>query len=291
MGGTSRPGRRSKVANLRPSSPPDEFSALVRGLFDALAPALLKGGITAHQISDIAKDAILRAAAVGAQMSTGRVNQSKVAAATGLTRAEIRRRLASPTACKTLPPRALDRSSRVVAGWGRDPVFLDSRGRPRPLSLDDQIKGFPALVRRHSGDVPARAILETLKERNAVSVRGGEVRLRANGPIARAATRSALADVTPYIGGVLSHAATPASRLVYADQLRLQVDSEKRELIVTERIVELLSAATAVLQALPDARKVSAGSVPTRALHLALTLVSGISERAPTTNEKSRKRS
>ena len=291
MGGTTRLGSDAKVANRQISSSKDDFSAQVKGLFDALAPALLKGGVTAHQISEFAKEAILRAAIANAQMSTGRTNHSRVAAVTGLTRAEIRKRLSQPGATKKLPARALDRSSRVISGWRRDPAFLNSRGRPRPLALDDQVKGFPALVRRHSGDVPPRAILETLKERSAISVKRGEVRLRPTSSVERAAAHSALADVTPYVGVVLGHAASSASRLVYASQLKLLVDSDKRELFVTERVVEVLSAAIAVLQALPDANHTAHKLPPTRALQLAVTLVSGISEQAAPKNEKGRKRS
>lgn len=122
-----------------------------------------------------------------------------------------------------------------------------------------------------------------------MSVRDGEVRLKAKSLIGNSAHRSALADVTPYIGSVLKEATAPSARLTYAHQLCLRVDSEKRELIVTERVVELLSAAIAVLQALPEARATSTNARSSRTLHLAMTLVTGTAEKAAERNEKSKR--
>jgi Family of unknown function (DUF6502) len=66
-----------------------------------------------------------------------------------------------------------NRAARVLTGWARDPDFQGLDGEPLDLALDGEI-GFAALVRRHSGDMPARAVLDEL-------VRVGAVRGRMDG--------------------------------------------------------------------------------------------------------------
>ncbi len=57
----------------------------------------------------------------------------------------------------------------MLTGWVRDSDFSDPRAGPRKLHIEGQW-GFAELVRRYSGDMPARAILDEL-------VRVGAVRL------------------------------------------------------------------------------------------------------------------
>ena len=57
---------------------------------------------------------------------------------------------------------------------GADADFLDSDGEPRALPADGD-SSFAALVKRHSGDMPARAVLDELRARG----RGASARRRA----------------------------------------------------------------------------------------------------------------
>jgi hypothetical protein len=65
----------------------------------------------------------------------------------------------------------------VLTAWTRDPDFLDAAGEPRALEPQDGDAGFAALVKRHSGDVPVRAVLDEL-------LRVGAVRRRDDGRLA-----------------------------------------------------------------------------------------------------------
>jgi len=62
----------------------------------------------------------------------------------------------------------------VLTAWTRDPDFTDARGEPQALDTQDTASGFAQLDRRHSGDVPVRAVLDEL-------VRVGAVRRREDG--------------------------------------------------------------------------------------------------------------
>lgn len=131
-------------------------------LLDELAIALLPRGITPNRFSDLARDAFVRAAAGKSRLRNGKVNQSKIAALTGLPRKEIRRIL-DYTAASLVPDRATNMpSTRVVHGWLTDRRFLTQKGKPKSLSIGGEKCGFERLVRDYGGDVSPRAVLEEL---------------------------------------------------------------------------------------------------------------------------------
>jgi hypothetical protein len=69
-----------------------------------------------------------------------------------------------------------------MTGWLQDPDFTDALGTPRPLALDEGSPSFAALVRRYSGDMPMRAVLDELLRVGAVQrLDDGHVQLAARG--------------------------------------------------------------------------------------------------------------
>jgi hypothetical protein len=71
-----------------------------------------------------------------------------------------------------------NRAARVVTGWVRDEAFSDGQGNPAVLSGEGTGATFPTLVRRFSGDVPARAVLDELLRNGLVErLADGKVRL------------------------------------------------------------------------------------------------------------------
>jgi len=78
-----------------------------------------------------------------------------------------------------------NRAARVLTAWVREPDFHDSTGQPRPLEVDGE-QGFAALVRRHSGDMPTRAVLDELLRVGAVERQAdGRIALLARGYVPR----------------------------------------------------------------------------------------------------------
>ena len=239
-----------------------------------MAPVLVENGITAHQINEMAKDALVSEASARARMASGRVNHSKVAALTGLTRSEIRRRLLPDIDRSQMPSRALDRSARAVAGWLRDPAFHDAHGKPKPLAIRGSTLSFVDLVRRHSGDVPPRAVLETLKSRGIASINKGYVRLKHARLGTTRADISAFLESAPYASGLLRSASMPGSRLDYAHQLSLYPENATHELILTDRAVAILATAISALSVYPEAKKIRDSVSLGRRLAITVTLVS-----------------
>ena len=71
-----------------------------------------------------------------------------------------------------------NRAARVLTGWVRDADFADAAGDPRPLDAEGE-RGFAGLVRRYSGDMPVRAVLDELLRVGAVQrMADGRIELR-----------------------------------------------------------------------------------------------------------------
>jgi Family of unknown function (DUF6502) len=103
----------------------------------------------------------VRAAASRARLGNSRINQSAVAAITGLTRPQVRSLLRPQ-----LPTSGLPQASRVdqlIVGWTTDPLFATSNGRGRVLSLGRGRHSFAALVKKYGADITPRALLSELK--------------------------------------------------------------------------------------------------------------------------------
>lgn len=104
---------------------------------------------------------------------------SRASILSGLTRKEVQRLVAAPLEGDLDGGERYNRAARVLTGWVRDTDFLDEAGNPKPLALDGE-PSFASLVRRHSGDMPARAVLDELERVGAVRRRDdGQVELHA----------------------------------------------------------------------------------------------------------------
>ena len=62
---------------------------------------------------------------------------------------------------------AHNRASRVIKGWISDDDFTERDGEARVLPFDGE-KSFTELVKRYSGDAPARAVLDELERVGAI---------------------------------------------------------------------------------------------------------------------------
>ena len=73
-----------------------------------------------------------------------------------------------------------NRGARVIAGWVRDKEFHDKAGDPLALPAEGKSASFGVLVRRYSGDMPIRAMLDEFLRVGAVrKTKDGRIRLQA----------------------------------------------------------------------------------------------------------------
>lgn len=140
--------------------------SLTYRLVKRLASVLLPLGVSFEQFAAAAKTGFVEAAAENIGHRNGRVSKSKIAVLTGLPRAEVARlRLQAHRIDQSVVPN--QRAERVMHGWYTDSAFLDTSGVPLCLTNPGS---FSSLVRRYSGDIPTRALLDELIAAGMVSV-------------------------------------------------------------------------------------------------------------------------
>jgi hypothetical protein len=99
-----------------------------------------------------------------------------------LTRKEVQRLLAQPRDTNAAATEEYHRATRVITGWIRDPDFGDGKGHPFPLRMEGKRASFSELVKRYSGDIPVRAMLDELLRVGAVKqLKDGRICLRSRG--------------------------------------------------------------------------------------------------------------
>lgn len=211
---------------------------VVQSLLTELACALLRRGLTPKRFTELARLAFVQAAAQGSKLRNGRVNQSRVAAQTGLSRAEVSRLLRRDS----VPMRQSSRPApveRVVNGWRTDRVFTDKQGQPRRLRISGATRTFAGLVKKYAGDVPHRALLEELRRLRAIRDDGVCVQLNASRDLRTRHDFSFLSPVLPVLVDCLRIVTGAASSRPSSSIFRLTIpiDDEASLGIVRERSV------------------------------------------------------
>jgi hypothetical protein len=135
---------------------------------------LVAAGITNSQFIRITRQALFRAASGSARFSNSRLNQSAVAAMTGLTRAQVRE-LAQVN--RTTARRKPDYLEKLINAWNTDPAFASTTCIPRRLSTGGKHSGFSKLVRKYGGDISTRSILREMIRHELATVKGKYVQL------------------------------------------------------------------------------------------------------------------
>ena len=140
----------------------------IRFMMKPLVRLLINQGVTHSEFSEAMKDVYVETA-IRHFSDDSKVNKSRIAILTGMTRKEV----------KNVIDRALahdqgreskSRPERVLTGWHHDPEFQGPYGLPLdlPYDADPGSISFVTLVKRYSGDMSPRAMLDEL-------LRGGSV--------------------------------------------------------------------------------------------------------------------
>jgi hypothetical protein len=158
--------------------------AAIRKLLVPLIRILLRNGMSANSFYDLLKQAYVRVAKDEFGTGGKKATISRIAILTGLTRKEVQAILELPSGPEDRYEEEYNRAARVVTGWLRDPHFGDGRGHPSPLRMEGQRTSFSTLVKRYSGDIPVRAMLDELVRVGAVKrLKDGRVGLVGRGYI------------------------------------------------------------------------------------------------------------
>lgn len=142
----------------------------LRMLLKPLVRLLISQGITHGDFTEAAKDVYVEVSL--RQKSNERINKSRIAILTGLTRKEVANVISRAINAET-QTREFSRPSKVLSGWHNDPEYTGPYGVPLDIVYDTPTSSgdapsFVHLVRTYSGDMPAKGMLEELIRVGAV---------------------------------------------------------------------------------------------------------------------------
>lgn len=152
--------------------------AAVLTLLRPLCRLLLRHHVPYSAFEELAKHTYVQVALEDFGIPGKKSTLSRASILTGLTRKDVTRLAAEPAPERAAADEGYNRAARVLTAWARDPDFHGPDGQPKVLEVQDGDTSFFALVRRHSGDMPARAVLDEL-------LRVGAVREREDGRLER----------------------------------------------------------------------------------------------------------
>ena len=227
------------------------YSATLR-ILNALVKVLLRHGVSFHTFSDLAKQAYVDVAREDFALPGRKPSISRVSVLTGLTRKDVQRLLSATTATDVAASENHNRAARVVAGWVRDKELSGAEGTLPALPFEGKVS-FSEVVRRYSGDVPPRAVLDELKRVGTVEQDDeGNIRLLARVYIPRHSDLGKLAimgsDVSFLIDTIDHNIQEPDTprfqRKVMYDNLPLAAVAELRPLAArhAQEVIEALDA-------------------------------------------------
>lgn len=147
--------------------PQQAINRAIAQLLRPLFRMLLRSGISYGAFDELAKRTFIDVALRDFGIAGKKPSISRASILSGLTRKEVQRLVAEPIEGDPEIGERYNRAARVLTGWVRDLEFLDATGEPRVLEADGEAS-FAALVRRYSGDMPARAVLDELVHVGAV---------------------------------------------------------------------------------------------------------------------------
>jgi Family of unknown function (DUF6502) len=150
--------------------PRHALNTAIARLLRPLFRLLLRHSVSFGAFEELAKRTYVEVALEDFGIPGKKPSISRASILSGMTRKEVQRLMAERSKDAGDDGERYNRAARVVAGWVRDVDFLDANGEPRPLGADGE-SSFAALVKRHSGDMPARAVLDELLRVGAVQQR------------------------------------------------------------------------------------------------------------------------
>jgi|CXWL01.1.fsa_nt_gi hypothetical protein len=158
------------------------LATAVHTLLCPLVRILLRNGVSFKAFSEMAKQAYVEVAQKDFALPARKQTTSRLSILTGLTRKEVQQILSRPSGTKARGGESYGRAVRVISGWVRDIEFWDKDGNPSPLPIEGARVSFTELVKRYSGDMPVRAMLDELvRVGSAETLKDGRVRLVSRG--------------------------------------------------------------------------------------------------------------
>ena len=140
-------------------------------LMGPLVRILLRQGISYGEFSEVVKAVYVEIAIKDFKVTGRKATRTRVAVMTGLTRKEVKRVIDEAQKGEIELKSNFNRVMRVLVGWHTDADFIGPYGMPLELQYESSNPTEPTvsmLVRRFSGDMSPRSILDELIRVEAV---------------------------------------------------------------------------------------------------------------------------
>jgi hypothetical protein len=141
-------------------------SALSKATLRLLKPLvriMVRYGVSFGEFRDLVKQVYVEVAEKDFRIARRKQTISRIAMLTGIQRKEVSRLLDGAADATDPLDATYNRGVRVINGWHRDAEFLNKEDEPDALPFDGETGSFSALVKRYSGDLTARAVLDELE--------------------------------------------------------------------------------------------------------------------------------
>ena len=147
----------------------DHLKGALTLMLKPLVRLLIAQGVTHAEFAETAKEVYVESALRDFEVA-GKVNKSRVAILTGLTRKEVKN-VIDRVITEGDTDKNYSRPERVLAGWFDDPVYTGPYGIPLDLPYADSGKDEPCfvdLVKSYSGDMAPKQMLDELLRSGSV---------------------------------------------------------------------------------------------------------------------------
>lgn len=145
--------------------------ATFRVLLNPLVRILLRQGISYAEFAEVAKAVYVETAIKDFKVTGRKATRTRIAVITGLTRKEVKRVIDEAVRERYELKTSYNRLGRVLVGWHTDPEFIGPYGMPLELQYESSEPTditFTQLVKKHSGDMSPRSIVDELIRVEAV---------------------------------------------------------------------------------------------------------------------------
>ena len=147
----------------------EHLGLALRVMLKPVIRLLVSQGVTHGDFSEAAKDVYVDVA-ISEFDKTSKVNQSRIAILTGLTRKEVKNVIDRAINAEPVD-KNYSRPGRVLSGWHSDPKYIGPYGVPLDLPYEsgiDEVPTFTSLVKTYSGDMAPKQMLKELVRIGAV---------------------------------------------------------------------------------------------------------------------------
>ena len=141
----------------------DHLTGALRLMLKPLVRLMIAQGVTHAEFAETAKEVYVESALRDFEIE-GKVNKSRVAILTGLTRKEVKN-VIDRVLSEDTRDKKYSRPERVLAGWFNDPAYTGPYGIPLDLPYvapSPDLPSFASLVRSYSGDMAPKQMLDEL---------------------------------------------------------------------------------------------------------------------------------